>query len=107
VEADDFIELLNASDLPEVREVVGAWWEPLYDGGHACGMVAVFVGGERLYLESLCFAGEPPQHASKVLKTTQPWPSPLLYVTALHWSTDVGPIMAELDRAYHRGGGSD
>lgn len=100
---DDLVDLLNAHDLPEAQLALDAWWEPLPDGGHACGMVVRLDGGTVYYLEALRFGDEDATYATPRRLTRPTRPKPKLYETALDWeSVDLQLLNDTLDEVFCR-----
>lgn len=97
-----FIDLLDEADLPEAREVLAAWQEPVGRSGHACGMVVQLVDGTLWYLESLQMDGRTTYAKPSKIKIVSRAPRPKLFVSSLSWNTETEPITAELDVIYCR-----
>ncbi len=98
----DLTDLINAHDLDEVVRSLAAWWVPLPDDGHACGMVVRTLPGKTLYLESLDFDGRLTFGRPLPLRRFPPLPEPVLYAPVLAWDVDLVLLNAEIDSLYCR-----
>lgn len=99
---EDFTEMIDAADLPEAKEVLAAWWEPVADSGHACGMVVQLIDGTTWYLECLQMDGQTTYAKPSKVKVISKAPRSKLYVSSLSWNVGPAPVTAELDVIYCR-----
>lgn len=98
----DILALIDEFDLPEPTKALAAWWEPVGEGGHACGLAVLLVDGTTWYLESLCVSGD--TTFADPLRVRALWKKPKsrLYVSSLTWNIETEPLTAELDVIYCR-----